>query len=354
LSAAGNQHYLLFLTGCPRAAINSRATAPPRLAPFAFMVAVRPALEHPERVRSLVLAEPPILPWLPDIPGGEGIEEGFMAAVWIPLAEAFHESDEAGLEFTSQWYFGVPFSEVSREWRILFANNVLEWRELTVSPLTFPKVSYDDVRALTVPTLLLSAGQNAGGWNDLIDGHLARLLPDVRRVIIPDASHEMFLDFPEVTARAMLDFFPDVTSAPLFAQERFDLQFDHTTVLVSNLETSSSFYENILRLETLETPWGPAAPVRFFSLGGSRQLHMGVANRMIEPDKNAHLAFAIVNFDEYLSFLRKEGVVYTNFPGSSSAPQVRPDGIRQIYLQDPDGNWIEINDAAHPERESRR
>jgi non-heme chloroperoxidase len=165
------------------------------------------ALEHPERVRGLVLAEPPILPWLPDIPGGEGIEEGFMAAVWIPLAEAFQESDEAGLEFTSQWYFGVPFSEVSPEWRILFANNVLEWRELAVSPLTFPKVSYDDVRALTVPTLLLSGGKNAGGWNDLIDGHLAHLLPDVRRVIIPDASHEMFLDFPEVTARAMLDFF---------------------------------------------------------------------------------------------------------------------------------------------------
>jgi lactoylglutathione lyase len=141
-----------------------------------------------------------------------------------------------------------------------------------------------------------------------------------------------------------------IASAPTPAQEAFDLHFDHTTVLVSDLERSAEFYENILHLKTLETPWGPAAPIRFFSLGDSRQLHMGLSDRSIEPNKNVHFAFAILNFDEYLQFLRSEGVTYTNFSGSSSDPQVRPDGIRQIYLQDPDGNWIEINDAAHPPR----
>ena len=25
-------------------------------------------------------------------------------------------------------------------------------------------------------------------------------------------------------------------------------------------------------------------------------------------------------------------------------PQVRPDKVQQIYLQDPDGYWIEVND----------
>lgn len=61
------------------------------------------ALEHPERVRSLVLAEPPVLSWLPDIPGGEGIMEGFMAEVWEPMGRTFREQgDEAGLEHTAQ------------------------------------------------------------------------------------------------------------------------------------------------------------------------------------------------------------------------------------------------------------
>ncbi|MEX0600181.1 MAG: VOC family protein [Rhodothermales bacterium] len=75
---------------------------------------------------------------------------------------------------------------------------------------------------------------------------------------------------------------------------------------------------------------------------------MGLADRAIEPDKNAHLALAVHDFDAYLRFLREQGVAYEDFPGSSTGPQVRPDGVRQIYLQDPDGNWIEINDAAHP------
>jgi lactoylglutathione lyase len=137
-------------------------------------------------------------------------------------------------------------------------------------------------------------------------------------------------------------------SSPAAAQDVFDLRFDHSTVLVSDLEKSAAFYENILHLEALETPWGPTAPIRFYSLGGRRQLHVGLSERSIEPDKNTHLAFAVRNFDAYLQFLRERGVAYVNFRGSSSDPQVRPDGVRQIYLQDPDGNWIEINDAAHP------
>lgn len=176
------------------------------------------ALEHPERVRSLVLAEPPILPWLPGIPGGEGVMEGFMAEVWEPMGNTFREQgDEAGLEHTAQWYFGVPFVEAPSPWQTLFSRNVREWRALTLSSEAFPDIDQDRVRALTVPVLLLSGGKNAGGFNDLVDGHLERLLPNVRRVTIPDASHEMFLDFPDVSARTMLEFFRDPPSAGAFA-----------------------------------------------------------------------------------------------------------------------------------------
>jgi non-heme chloroperoxidase len=166
------------------------------------------ALQHPERVRSLVLGEPPIMSWLPDIPGGEGIFEGFMEGTWKPLARAFTEGgNAAGLDFTAHWYFEVPWEEVTPEWQALMSRNVEEWHALAVSAHPFPVLDRERVRALRVPTLLLSGEKNSLGFNDLVDSHLERLLPDVVRVIIPGASHEMFLDAPAATAGAMLEFF---------------------------------------------------------------------------------------------------------------------------------------------------
>lgn len=139
-----------------------------------------------------------------------------------------------------------------------------------------------------------------------------------------------------------------LSALPASAQPVFTPQFDHTTILVSDLEASVVFYRDILQLTPLDTPFGASAPIRFFALGGARQLHVGVAAERTRPDKNVHLAFAIREFDAFLRFLREQGVAYEDFPGASRDPQVRPDGVRQVYLQDPDGNWIEINDAVHP------
>ncbi|MEX2466256.1 MAG: hypothetical protein WD995_05065 [Gemmatimonadota bacterium] len=106
-------------------------------------------------------------------------------------------------------------------------------------------------------------------------------------------------------------------SPPASAQEVFDLQFDHSTVLVSNLEASAAFYATVLQLGEVKTPWGPTAPIRFYSVGGNWQLHVGQSDQTIEPDKNTHLAFAIQNFDAYLRFLRDQGIRVCGFPRQS-------------------------------------
>jgi pimeloyl-ACP methyl ester carboxylesterase len=98
------------------------------------------AAERPDLVRSLVLAEPPLMRWLPLLPGGEGIWEGFEASTWRRLGAAFEESDAAGLEATARWYFGRAFAEIDPVWQDDFRAAAREWRALTTSADAFPFV----------------------------------------------------------------------------------------------------------------------------------------------------------------------------------------------------------------------
>jgi catechol 2,3-dioxygenase-like lactoylglutathione lyase family enzyme len=126
------------------------------------------------------------------------------------------------------------------------------------------------------------------------------------------------------------------------------LEMDHYTILVEDLERSARFYQEVLQLEELETPWGVNPSIRFFGIGQHRQLHIAqVDSGAVTLTKVVHTAFAASDFDGYLDFLKRKGISYSNFAGDPHTVQLRPDGVRQIYFQDPDGYWIEINDATY-------
>ena len=36
-------------------------------------------------------------------------------------------------------------------------------------------------------------------------------------------------------------------------------------------------------------------------------------------------------------------IEYSDFPGNLNKINIRPDGITQVFFQDPDGYWIEVN-----------
>jgi catechol 2,3-dioxygenase-like lactoylglutathione lyase family enzyme len=128
----------------------------------------------------------------------------------------------------------------------------------------------------------------------------------------------------------------------------FDIQIDHVTLLVSDIDESANFYREILMLHEIETPWGKIPWGRMFSIGTAGQLHLAKGD--IEDDerhKQIHYAFNVKEFDHYLKFLRDHKVEYGDFAGTSGAFQTRPDGVRQVYFQDPDGYWIEVNSASY-------
>ena len=68
------------------------------------------------------------------------------------------------------------------------------------------------------------------------------------------------------------------------------------------------------------------------------------AKEDIAHDINIHLAFSVPSMDAFIKHLDAAGIKYGNWAQNSKTPQLRPDKVKQIYLQDPDGYWIEVND----------
>ena len=84
----------------------------------------------------------------------------------------------------------------------------------------------------------------------------------------------------------------------------------------------------------------------WFTIGAAGSLHLiQGAPANISRDKNDHLCFSVKSIDGFIANLDKHKIEYTNWPGTAKAPTVRVDGVKQVYFVDPDGHWIEINDA---------
>jgi lactoylglutathione lyase len=121
------------------------------------------------------------------------------------------------------------------------------------------------------------------------------------------------------------------------------LEFDHTAVHARDLQKSAEFYEKVLGLERIPDPFKDGRHI-WFRVGAHNQLHVvGGAAAVPEQDILVHLAFRVASLSEFMARLDKMQVKYRNIKGDGKV-SVRADGIRQIYLQDPDGYWIEVND----------
>ena len=149
------------------------------------------ATEHPERVRSLTMAEPPILGWLSEIPGGQTELDKFMQTMWRPAGEAFRRDGS--------------YDQVSAEFRQSLMDNIREWKALTTSRDAFPMLSRDAVRNLKLPILLLT-GEKTLAPLRMINNALTHLLPNAEEVTIPGATHDMWIEDPERCGQATVNF----------------------------------------------------------------------------------------------------------------------------------------------------
>lgn len=140
-----------------------------------------------------------------------------------------------------------------------------------------------------------------------------------------------------------------VLSPSIYSEEAaFDIQLDHVTLLVSDIDESTKFYREVLLLNEIDTPWGKIPWGRMFSIGTAGQLHLAKGDvQLNEEYKHIHYAFNVEDFDSYLKYLKDHEVEYGDFAGTPGIFQTRPDGVKQVYFQDPDGYWIEVNSAQY-------
>lgn len=118
---------------------------------------------------------------------------------------------------------------------------------------------------------------------------------------------------------------------------------DHITVYVVDLQKSSDFYKNVMLLKEIPEPFHDQKHV-WLRIGSHTQLHIVKgAKEIVKRDINIHLAFNVPVIEDFAAHLDKMNVKYGNWKGDSKSPELRPDGVKQIYFQDPDNNWIEVN-----------
>jgi lactoylglutathione lyase len=119
---------------------------------------------------------------------------------------------------------------------------------------------------------------------------------------------------------------------------------DHIALYVKDLNKSAAFYKDVMQLEVIPEPFHDGKHV-WFRTGEHSQLHIiqGAA-AVYDHDINTHIAYHVNDLKVFTDHLDKLNVKYGNWKGDSKSPQLRPDGVKQVYLQDPDNFWIEVND----------
>ena len=134
-----------------------------------------------------------------------------------------------------------------------------------------------------------------------------------------------------------------LTALPTAAQE-VPVAVDHTALYVFDLKKSEVFYRDVMNLAEIPEPFKDGRHI-WFRTGPHSQLHIIQGAAKVEPhDINTHMAFRVKDLPAFTARLDRTQMKYGAWKGDSKQPTIRPDGVKQVYLQDPDNNWLEVND----------
>ncbi len=119
--------------------------------------------------------------------------------------------------------------------------------------------------------------------------------------------------------------------------------YNHVALAVKDIEESARFYREIIGLEPIPVPENLKAIRSWFKIAPGQELHLlaGRAFPVTNNDPNlGHFSLTIADADPVEQYLKQKGLPYLR--------QQRFDGAWQIYISDPDGYFIELNEPKVP------
>jgi pimeloyl-ACP methyl ester carboxylesterase len=172
---------------------------------YGALVALVFALKWPARVLSLVLAEPPLHPWVKDLPGKEALHDHFMREVWNCAADLFRR----GRSRQAMTILATAFGRSGKAARCVRTGdrlrNIRAMKALVLSKNPFPRLEREAVQRLRLPMLVVR-GEASDQLHTSGTVELELLARQCQSAVISAAGHRASVENPEGFNRAVLDF----------------------------------------------------------------------------------------------------------------------------------------------------
>jgi pimeloyl-ACP methyl ester carboxylesterase len=172
------------------------------------------AVNHPELVRTLVVAEPPLLPWLANMSENQDKGKQMLKLQETRFVKPAREALKRGNEKEAMRSFidyvirEGAFESLPDDSKKVLMRNAPEFVAEVRSKNMFAPLSRDHVASLPMPVLMIS-GANSIGPLRLTDAELEKALPkrSTKRVTIANATHGMWYENPTACTNELLEFF---------------------------------------------------------------------------------------------------------------------------------------------------
>lgn len=127
--------------------------------------------------------------------------------------------------------------------------------------------------------------------------------------------------------------------------EKINFSFNHMALAVKDVDSSVVWYEKVFGFQPI-TNGAKSEGIRWMSINEGKELHLisSIKGKVV-TNKAIHLAFATDDIEAFATKIKSMKMPYYDWLGRLYTITNRADGVKQIYIQDLDEYWIEINNG---------